>query len=129
MFKRMYLNHSRVAMVCKMKTYYPTLWSGCNPIHEVIDWAKVRRLIRAVRAGEYIPPVLIDGSIGNGNLLNGTHRAAANDLILMLAERQGEQNPRLIPWASYDSDKATVDLRDAVEACDFARIDELIDQQ
>ena len=63
--------------------YYPTYWSGCNPIHEVHDWCKVRKLIRDARKGDPIPPILVE-SLGNGNLLTGTHRAAANDIVEML---------------------------------------------
>jgi hypothetical protein len=72
-----------------MKKYYPTYWSGCNPLHEVKDWAQVRSLVKACKNGEArnIPPIYIDGDIGSGSLLTGTHRAAANDIITMLNER------------------------------------------
>jgi hypothetical protein len=67
-----------------MKKYYPTYWSGCNPIHEVKDWLYVRNIIRAARKGVKIPPVIIDGPLGGGSLLTGTHRSAANDLLMMM---------------------------------------------
>ena len=68
------------------KDYYPTYWSGCNPIHAVRDWCKVRRIIRDARRGAHIPPIIIEGDLGNGNLLTGTHRAAANDICMMLGQ-------------------------------------------
>ncbi len=105
-----------------MKAYYPTYHLGCHPIHEVKDWAYVRKLIRAARAGEAINPILIDGEIGSGALLAGTHRAAANDIMVMLG---GEA---LIPVVSLDDIDASSELIEAVESGDFYTIDELWDR-
>lgn len=105
-----------------MKTYYPTHHLGCNPIHEVQDWAYVRKLIRAARKGDAINPILIDGEIGSGTLLAGTHRAAANDIMVMLG---GEA---LIPVVSLSEIDASSELIEAVENGDFRRIDELWDR-
>ncbi len=105
-----------------MKAYYPTYHLGCHPIHEVQNWSYVRKLIRAARAGEDINPILIDGEIGNGNLLAGTHRAAANDIMVMLG---GEA---LIPVVSLDDIDASSELIEAVENSDFGLIDELWDR-
>ncbi len=105
-----------------MKSYYPTHHLGCNPIHEVQNWSYVRKLIRAARKGEDINPILIDGEIGNGTLLAGTHRAAANDIMVMLG---GEA---LIPVISLDEVDASSDLIEAVENSDFGLIDELWDR-
>lgn len=58
--------------------YYP---AGYNPLHEVYSWHYVRQIARAAIRGDEIPPILVDGE----NLLAGTHRAAANDLL----ERMG----------------------------------------
>lgn len=105
-----------------MRAYYPTHHLGCNPIHEVRDWSYVRKLVRAARRGEDINPILIDGEIGNGYLLAGTHRAAANDIMVMLG---GEA---LIPVVSLCDIEASSDLIEAVEDGDFGRIDELWDR-
>jgi len=106
-----------------MKKYYPTYHLGCNPIHPVIDWSYVRKLVRAARRGEVINPILIDGSIGNGNLLAGTHRAAANDLMLMLG------GDALIDVVSLDDIDASEELLEAVADNDYERIDELWDRK
>ena len=59
------------------KRYYP---QGINPMHPVMDWCKVRKLVRAVLSGAEIPEILVWGE----TLLAGTHRWAANDLLEML---------------------------------------------
>jgi hypothetical protein len=102
-------------MMTRIKDYYPTYWSGCNPIHPVHSWALVRRLIRALRRGESIPPVLLDGW-RNGNMLTGTHRCAANDIILMLRSRSNRwDNVPLIGYIEL-SDLPDVQ-REAVLVC------------
>lgn len=58
--------------------YYPAKY---NPLHEVRSWQYVRQIARAAIRGDEIPAILVDGD----NLLAGTHRAAANDLL----ERMG----------------------------------------
>ena len=96
--------------------YYPR---GYNPIHEVHSWLKVRNILRAVKRGETIPPYLVDGEYGNGNLLSGTHRAAANDLAELL---WGE---RPIDEASFEDlpDHVRADLMDA---SDYADVDDIL---
>ena len=105
-----------------MKKYYPTYHLGCNPIHEVNNWCYVRKLIRAARKGIEITPILIDGEIGNGNLLAGTHRAAANDLMIMLG------GDALIDVVRIDDITASIELKEAVDSNDYERIDELWDR-
>jgi len=46
-----------------MKAYYPTMTKGCNPIHPVMDWCKVRKLVRDARKGHDINPIIIEGEI------------------------------------------------------------------
>lgn len=106
-----------------MKKYYPTYHLGCNPIHEVRNWAYVRKLIRAARRGDEINPILIDGTIGNGNLLAGTHRAAANDLMMRMG------GDPLIPVVSMDEIEASEELKEAVENSDYEMIDLLWDRR
>ena len=71
------------------ESYYPV---GVNPIHPVHRWSKVRSLVRAARRGDHIPAYAVVGD----NLLSGTHRAAANDIMEMLGE------PRRIPVIDVD---------------------------
>jgi hypothetical protein len=77
------------------KHYYPTYTLGCNPLHEVRDWARVRKLIRDAQNGDIIPPIIVD-TLRGGNMLTGTHRAAANDIMQMLHERNG-RDYKMIP--------------------------------
>jgi hypothetical protein len=105
-----------------MKDYYPVLHHGCQPIHAVHDWAYVRRLIRAARRGEKIDPIVISGEVGNGQMLNGTHRSAANDLIVMLG---GEA---LIDVISVDEMEVSDALADAIDSLDYDLIDALLDR-
>ena len=114
-----------------METYYPTYYLGCNPIHPVISWSKVRKLIRDARRGDSIPPILIDGDFGNCNLLSGTHRAAANDIMMMLADRDGLGVPDcLIDVVTVDElERAgylTDELKAAIDDGDFERIGDLM---
>jgi hypothetical protein len=110
--------------------YYPTKHSGCEPIHPVKNWCKVRAIIRAARRGENIPSILIDGDVGNGSLLTGTHRAAANDIMLMLSERNCSDLDT-IPFISYvalddvDDDDLRDQMADAIDDNDYEHLDEL----
>lgn len=106
----------------KIKPYYPTKSLGCNPIHEVKDWCYVRKLIRAARKGVNIALILIDGEVGNCQLLAGTHRAAANDLMMMLG---GEPLIDAVNINTIDTSEA---LKDAIMDSDYRRIDEIWDQ-
>ena len=106
-----------------MKKYFPTFHLGCNPIHEVRNWAYVRKLIRAARRGESIPAIVIDGEIGSGNMLTGTHRAAANDIMIMLG---GEA---LIPVVSLQDMDASEELLEAVANNDYETIDLILDRK
>lgn len=106
--------------------YYPTGQIGANALHQVHDWAYVRRIMRAVIKGEVIPPILIDGEPNNCNMLTGTHRAAANDLLAKLGRDER------IDWINLDH--LEDDIRAQVEAIlededNWAeRIDEIIDR-
>lgn len=106
------------------KSYYPTYWSGCNPIHEVVDWCKVRKLVRDALRGDKINPIVIDGNLGSGNLLTGTHRAAANDILMMLGKEE-----YLIDWVSIHDIVKTDDIIDALQDLDFDLLDDLLDRR
>jgi hypothetical protein len=107
------------------KDYYPTYYLGCNTIHPVMDWSYVRKFIRAAKKGDNIPPILIEGSSGNGNLLAGTHRAAANDIMAML----DFDEDIMIPIVSIDDfDKIPEELQAAIENNDYEEIDRLWDR-
>ena len=107
--------------------YYPTYFTGCEPIHEVKDWAYVRKLVKAARAGEEINPILIFGEKGSGWLMAGTHRAAANDILMMLGEEP------LIEYMTVEEAEeeglVSDDLREAIENNDFETIDWIWDQK
>lgn len=107
------------------KPYYPTRHLGCNPIHPVRDWAKVRKLVRDARRGAAIPAIVIDGDIGSGNMLNGTHRAAANDLLIMLG---GEALIPVIGIEDVETDYP-VRLDRAIADLDYEVIDWLLDRK
>lgn len=104
-----------------MQNYYPQ-YAGLTPIHPVTSWAKVRRLVRAARRGHEITPILIEGDLGNGSLLTGTHRAAANDLLEMLGDNC------LIECVSIDEIDASDDLREAAANNDYETLDALWDR-
>lgn len=107
------------------KWYYPTLCMGCNPIHEVRDWCKVRKLVRDALNGAKIRPILIDGTLRNGSLLTGTHRAAANDILMLIG------SDIRIPYILL-SDLDTSDfpgLSNAVENGDYEAINDIWDRQ
>lgn len=97
-----------------MKKYYPTYWSGCTPIHAVNNWSLVRKLVKACINGQAdtIPTIYIDGDLNNGALLTGTHRAAANDIIMMLNDKNGT-SIELIGYKSV-SDLLTSEQMDEV---------------
>lgn len=112
------------------KNFYPS-WAGANPIHEVRDWSKVRSLIRSARRGDAIPAILIDGQEGSGNMLNGTHRAAANVLMRKLYDEHSAWDaaePNYISHVFFDADEASDELIDAVQNGDFEQIDEIMDR-
>ena len=98
------------------KAYYPY---GATPIHEVMDWCAVRRLIRDRKNGAKIPPVLIDGALNQGNLLAGTHRMAANDLIRELGIKCEP-----IDWVDIDDIEIPEDMQWAIDALDFGAIND-----
>lgn len=99
--------------------FYPSV-CGCNPIHEVRDWLKVRSLIRAARRGDSIPPILIDAK--DGNMLTGTHRAAANCIMRKLGEEE------LIDVVMVDEIDVSGELQDAIDNLDYERIDSILDR-
>jgi hypothetical protein len=105
------------------KNYLPTYWSGCNAFQAVEDWSKVRKLVRdAIKLCD-ITPILIEGEIGNGSLLTGTHRSAANDILKMLGKED-----YLIPYIRLQDIEITEELQDALENNDFETIDILFDR-
>ena len=104
--------------------YFP---KGCNPIHAVRSWMYVRQIIRAARRGEVIPAIVIDGE----NLLTGTHRMTANNLMVRLSEeREMSPAPVLIPVVQLVSLDLTDDqkelIEDAMQTCDYGLIEELL---
>lgn len=112
------------------KNYY--LSSGLNPIHEVHDWSKVRALARAAIRGDHVPGYLYEGQPNNGNLLAGTHRAAANELLDMLGYRKRIDHASIDDVmddpASYGLTQSDADnLRDAVAYADYGEIDNIWD--
>ena len=102
------------------KNYYP---KGLNPIHEVCDWAKVRKIVRDVLRGDKVNPILVGGE----NLLAGTHRAAANDVLEALGR---EQRVDTIDFDDLDEEdhEDFCELKEAIEDGDFEKIDELWDR-
>ena len=102
-------------MIEKYKEFYPR---GVNPIHEVNDWCHVRRLMRAAINGVKVNPILVDGE----NLLAGTHRMAANNLLSML-----DIDAKIRVWDISDVELSD-DLQAAIDDLDFSRIDELWDR-
>ena len=111
------------------KYYYPT---GGNPIHEVRDWAKVRRFVRMALRGDTIPPILTDGSYGNCTFLTGTHRAAANDILNMLGHKMRIQTIDIHDLRDSDDIPDGIDLDalwSAYEDDDYRELDLLWDQQ
>lgn len=106
------------------KTTYPR---GYNPINPVLSWQYVRRLIRAARRGEKINPILVD-DINDGNLLAGTHRLMANNIM----EALGYDRRYLIPvyeLCDIEDDELRARIIEAVEAEDYEDIDLLWDRR
>ena len=92
--------------------YYP---KGYNPIHEVMSWSKVRSMVRAIESGIDVPPFLVDGE----NLLSGTHRAVANELL----ERRS-RTTRRIETIEFD-DLAEQERARVLDAVDCGHWDEI----
>jgi len=116
-------------MIKKSNNYYPTYWSGCNPIHPVKDWDYVDKLVKDSISGSKITPILIDGRLHNGNLLAGTHRSAANDVML----EDLNDNDHLIPCVYLDDIQYNnIDLYNRlINACnsdDYSEIDYIWDK-
>ena len=106
-----------------MNAYFPGSSIGANPIHEVLCWTKVRSIIRAVRRGDDVPAFVIDGVEGNCNLVTGTHRCAANDLLEMLGDN------RRVDFVTFDEIDASDDLLEAIENQDYSTVQWLLDEQ
>lgn len=113
-----------------LNNYYPGKSIRCEAIHKVRDWSYVRKLIRAAKKGEEIPPILVWGQIGSGQLLNGTHRCAANDIMKDL----GYDECLMIPVVTINdlddlSDHPFSDeLKEAIKDSDYERIDNILDR-
>lgn len=113
------------------RSHYPR--TGLNPIHEVHNWAKVRSMARKAINGEHVPGYLYDGLNGNGNLIAGTHRAAANELLDILGYgkriKSANINDVLDEPEAYGLSARNADrLRQAAEDGDYRLIDEIWDQ-
>ena len=106
-----------------MNTYFPGSSIGANPIHEVLSWSKVRSIIRAVRRGDDVPAFVIDGVDGSCNLITGTHRCAANDLLEMLGDA------RRVDFVTLDEIDASEELIEAIQNEDYATVQWLLDEQ
>lgn len=102
--------------------YYPGHSIGAQPIHPVTDWSKVRRIARAMRRGDNIPAVVIDGQIGNCSLVTGTHRVAAAELLGMLGTQANIQT------ISVDDLDNAEDIKDLLDQGDYSRINWLLDR-
>ena len=106
-----------------MNAYFPGSSIGANPIHEVLSWTKVRSIIRAVRRGDDVPAFVIDGGEGNCNLVTGTHRCAANDLLKMLGDK------RRVDFVTLEEIDASDELMEAIENQDYSTVQWLLDEQ
>jgi len=102
--------------------YFPGTSIGANPIHEVVSWSKVRSIIRAVRRGDDVPAFVIDGEDGNCNLITGTHRCAANDLLEMLGDH------RRVDFVTLDEIVVSDELAEAIANSDYSTIQWLLDE-
>jgi len=105
-----------------------------NPIHAVQDWCKVRRLVRAVRRGDDVAPILYEGLPNNGTLLAGTHRMMANDILEMLGDRRRiamvELSNVLDDPECYDLTNDDADaLREAAADGEYDAIDRIWDRR
>ena len=103
--------------------YFPGYSIGANPIHEVLNWCKVRSIIRAIRRGDNVPAFVVDGETGNCNLITGTHRCAANDILAMLGDR------RRVDFITLGEMDVSDELADAVRNDDYSTIQWLLDEQ
>lgn len=104
------------------KTYYPEIGI---PIHEVRDWVKVRRLIRALREGDDVGVVYIDGEIGNCSILSGTHRLAASEIRSQLDGTEPYADLNIIDINDILDDRC-IDVYN--ELCEDGKIWEYIDE-
>ena len=106
-----------------MSAYFPGSSIGANPIHEVLSWSKVRSIIRAVRRGDDVPSFVIDGVEGSCNLITGTHRCAANDILEMLGDK------RRVEFVTLEEINASEELIEAIQNEDYATVQWLLDEQ
>ena len=106
-----------------MNTFFPGSSIGANPIHEVLSWTKVRSIVRALRRGDYVPAFVIDGVEGNCNLVTGTHRCAANDLLEMLGDK------RRVDFVTLDEINPSDELLDAIRNEDYSTVQWILDEE
>lgn len=106
-----------------MIKYFPCSSIGANPIHEVLSWTKVRSIIRAVRRGDYVPDFVIDGIEGSCNLITGTHRCAANDILEMLGDN------RRVGFVTLDEISPSEELMEAISHEDYATVQWILDEE
>ena len=109
------------------QNYYPKIDGAIHPVN---SWAYVRSILRALRRGETIPPILCE-SDGAG-LLAGTHRAAANDLAAALGYSQRIEIVNLVDLD--EDDPRRVEIQKVIEddsyggVVDYERIDQIWDR-
>ena len=80
-------------------------------MHPVRDWCKVRYMIRALRRGEQLPTIYMDGPLGSGNWLSGTHRVAASEIRAKLDGLQPYQDLQLFDITQW-SEKVGEEVRE-----------------
>lgn len=69
--------------------YHFSNYKGIGPLHEIRDWSKVKRLVRAVERGERVTPYILDDRLTMAH--TGTHRLTANELLA----RRGKTKRRI----------------------------------
>jgi hypothetical protein len=113
-----------MSTVKQLKQVYLPADKNCHPIHPVQDWLKVRNIIRALRRGETLPPIMVWGS--RAMQLSGVHRSAANYILEALGD------DRRIAVVDFDDLSLSPELDeaiiDAAESEDFETLDRLCDQ-
>lgn len=113
--------------------YYPN--NGLTPLHDVTDWSYARKIARAAINGDTITPILYEGLPNNGNLLAGTHRSAANEILEFMGHRNKiiekvEINDVLNDPLSYGLTKSDAQqLRNAIQDGDYELIDKIWDRR
>lgn len=106
-----------------IKTYEPGKSVGIMAPHEVRDWCKVRRILRAALKGATIPAIVTEGEIA----FNGTHRLAALDLAEMLGLEISIDIIDFRETEAYENEETRELLIEAIEQNDGRTLQELLD--